>query len=590
MTAVYTFEDIKTDLLNCCYDIAAIAKRNNWQQPARTVESVTKKLKLATFNLVVLGEFKRGKSTLINAILGTDLLPTGVIPLTSVATVIYFSPSPTLRIVYLNGTEQTAPLMDLKEYVTERQNPKNSKQVQLVEIGCASNLLKSGLRIVDTPGIGSVHEHNTQSTYDYLPECDAILFVFSADQPASKAEIEFLKESSTHAVRKFYVLNKTDNLTVSELAESLQFLKDTLKIDRNEPNEIVVFPLSARQAVIAQNTDDCTMLAASNFPKLRDCLEEFIAVEKVNVVVDSANAHLQLALAQMHDLALLQNEASKMPLNTLEQAIDKFRKATQDILREQRDASFVVRGECNQLVQQIDERLKPFIDDVRPLIVKQTSTFFDEHRSEDKTTLIHALRQQLQESIQHAIDKWKHQEEGNVEQTFTDINLRFVAKADYIVERIKQTIAESFGIQISTSFAVEPLTTRSRYYYHVDHPFSLMIEAAPLLLPDFMAKQIIKNRFVEFADDEFSRHAGKLRADFQERIESSALAFLRRFEKETTDSIAEIEKTLSKAVAEKTKTEATSHAEVSYMLQTIELIESIRQQLKAINTSTESPT
>ncbi len=94
------------------------------------------------FNLVILGEFKRGKSTLVNALLGANVLPTGVIPLTSITTVILYGENPQISVLFQDGRREEMELSQLEKYVTERGNPKNKFAVELVEVHFPSPLLK----------------------------------------------------------------------------------------------------------------------------------------------------------------------------------------------------------------------------------------------------------------------------------------------------------------------------------------------------------------------------------------------------------------------------------------------------------------
>ena len=153
---------------------------------------LSEKVAQHAFNLVVAGEFKRGKSTVINALLGADLLPTGVVPLTSVVTRVQYGDTANATVIFDNGTDRAVALDALPNYVTERGNPKNAKGVREVQVAYPAEWLKGRIRLVDTPGIGSVHQHNTEVTYRYLPQADAVIFVASADQPASRAELDFL--------------------------------------------------------------------------------------------------------------------------------------------------------------------------------------------------------------------------------------------------------------------------------------------------------------------------------------------------------------------------------------------------------------
>ncbi len=121
---------------------------------AQALDALRRKFDEHAFHLVVAGEFKRGKSTVINALLGVDLLPTGVVPLTSVVTQLRHEDAPAVHVRFDSGEQRSVPVETLAEYVTERGNPENVKRVNEVVVGFPADWLKGGLRLVDTPGVG----------------------------------------------------------------------------------------------------------------------------------------------------------------------------------------------------------------------------------------------------------------------------------------------------------------------------------------------------------------------------------------------------------------------------------------------------
>ncbi len=139
------------------------------QETRKALMETRAKLAEGAFNLVVLGQFKRGKSTLINALLGEKILPTAIVPLTSVVTILRYGPQLRVEVQYLDERKQEVQLADLPAYITERENPRNQKGVKEVTVFYPSAYLKGGLRIIDTPGAGSVYSHNTDVAYAYLP-------------------------------------------------------------------------------------------------------------------------------------------------------------------------------------------------------------------------------------------------------------------------------------------------------------------------------------------------------------------------------------------------------------------------------------
>ena len=85
-----------------------------------------------------------------------------------------------------------------------------------VEISHPAAILKHGVVLIDTPGIGSTFTHNTEATLNFLPQCDAALFVVSADPPLTEVEAEFLKEVRSRVSRLFFIFNKVDYLNEQE--------------------------------------------------------------------------------------------------------------------------------------------------------------------------------------------------------------------------------------------------------------------------------------------------------------------------------------------------------------------------------------
>ena len=222
--------------------------------PAQRLGELEKRLTQGRFHLAVLGQVKRGKSTLINALLGEDILPSSVVPLTALPTFIRHGDQRSLRVRYtdsrpdtvLNG-EPTKCIEDLgllashlsenrwlqkqlMAFVTEDANPENEKGVLQVEITHPAAILRDVV-LIDTPGIGSTYRHNTEATMNFLPQCDAALFVISADPPITEVEVSFLKEIRSRVAQVFFVLNKVDYLTGAEREMALGFYRTVLTRD-----------------------------------------------------------------------------------------------------------------------------------------------------------------------------------------------------------------------------------------------------------------------------------------------------------------------------------------------------------------------
>ena len=201
------------------------------------------------FNVSVLGEFKRGKSTLINALLGAELMPAGVLPLTAVATEVSYG-EPGATVVRLDGTTEDINLADLADYVTEARNPANVRQVARVEARTPAELLRPGVVLVDTPGIGSVFRHNDEAATRALLEADGAVLLLSADAPLSEAERQLLANLSERQAPTFFVLNRADHLSPAERDEVSRFVTEAVAGELGHKERL--WCVSARAALSAR--------------------------------------------------------------------------------------------------------------------------------------------------------------------------------------------------------------------------------------------------------------------------------------------------------------------------------------------------
>ncbi len=172
---------------------------------------------------------KRGKSSFINALLGAEVLPTGVLPVTAIITEISYGHAPEATIVYARGgLRESVPLDTLADYITEAGNPGNRKDVASVGIPYPTSFLESGIVLIDTPGIGSTRAHNTRTTESYLEHVDAGIVVLSVDPPITEVESQFLRRIKEDIPKLFFILNKTDIASEDESSKITEFLRNEL--------------------------------------------------------------------------------------------------------------------------------------------------------------------------------------------------------------------------------------------------------------------------------------------------------------------------------------------------------------------------
>jgi ribosome biogenesis GTPase A len=168
-----TFAKERDRLRDSLGNLADLADERESPAVAEAARALDKKLVENRSNVVVLGEFKRGKTTFVNALVGAEMLPSAVVPLTSIVTTVAHGEPARARIDYLDGREENVSLSDLARYVTERHDPANQRAVRRAVLSYPSEALRDGVVfLIDTPGVRSVFRHNTEATREFPSEAD----------------------------------------------------------------------------------------------------------------------------------------------------------------------------------------------------------------------------------------------------------------------------------------------------------------------------------------------------------------------------------------------------------------------------------
>ncbi len=272
------------------------------------------------FRLAVLGQFKRGKSSLMNAILGKALLPTGVLPLTSVVTTIKYGPK-AQAIIEKEGLllPKQIEFSQLAEYITEKGNPSNEQKVRRAEIELPLPFLRRGVEFVDTPGVGSSIAANTAATREFLPKCDAALFVTGADAPLNEAELDFLCEVGEAAPQIFFIINKIDAISPSERQEVAEFCAAAVK--KRLGRDLPIFAVSARQGLLAKDEGSEEEYAQSGIKALEEDLAKFLAKRRSKVMLIKLSKKAQDIWQQFLALGVAEDDGLGLELQSFEKIL-----------------------------------------------------------------------------------------------------------------------------------------------------------------------------------------------------------------------------------------------------------------------------
>jgi GTP-binding protein EngB required for normal cell division len=273
------------------------------------------KLESERFHLVVLGEFNHGKSTFVNALLGSDILPTGITPTTASINHVVWSQNQTARAVLTTGESKYLDAGQLKDWVTVAGG--HASEVAYIEVGYPSELLRNHVVLVDTPGVNDLNEQRAEVTYGYVPRADAVVFLLDAGQALKDSEREFLRSRVLESARDrlIFILGKMDMLSPDERTAVLDYVKTGLAKMMPGP---VVFPLSAKDW--ARSKDP-----TSGMPELMAYLERFLARDRAQVILDNAAADAARTAAYLENNLGVRMRAYDLDLGELEQRIAQVR-------------------------------------------------------------------------------------------------------------------------------------------------------------------------------------------------------------------------------------------------------------------------
>jgi GTP-binding protein EngB required for normal cell division len=500
------------------------------QQILERLRELRTRFEEGRLRVAVIGQFKRGKSTLLNALLGASILPTGVTPITAIPTFIEASNSAWVRVAFNNGREPVVttaareiPAL-LERHISEAENPRNRLDVESVAIGVRSTFLDEGIVLVDTPGVGSTFRHNTLTAEAVLTECDAALFVLSADPPITETEVSYLDKVRSLIPKIFFILNKADLLDTNDKSAAQRFLAGVLaeRYSTDPPDRI--FALSAKQGIDAKLTNDVGALASSGLSRLESVLGAELAREKRAILLAAGRQRLISLVSELLFQCDLERKALMTPEEDLKRKAATFETSAVEFESERQRLADLLAIDCKQLLRELDGETDRVWNEARcevHQVVAETTDFSAEPmRSRERitTTLSHYFASALQDSVR----SFQVKLEGRVS------NHR--ARADALINLVYQTAADLMEIPAQlppSEAAFQP--KREPYWVAPEPSISLLGIAGGLVegfFPPTIREKRARARIVAEAEKAALRNVANLDWAMRQNIEDS----FRRFE------------------------------------------------------------
>jgi small GTP-binding protein len=474
------------------------------------------RLAAARLRVLVVGEAKRGKSTLINALLGRDVLPMGVTPLTAVATTVTQGTDEGLDVAFADGRTERHSLSAIEEFGTERGNPDNCRDVATIAVQLDAPILAKGLEIVDTPGTGSVHAHNTAAADDALPTMDAAIFVLTADPPVSAAERDLLSRVHRLSVTTFVVLNKADYADAAGLAEAAEFTERV--VTKVTGQSVSLYPVSARAALSPAGDAGFAHFAA-----------DFTAYLDTGRAADlrrSAAGQLRrIAGAEIDEIALAQR-AAEMRSSDAAGRVAAFTARLAAVQERGTAAADLAAAESKRMLTALNEEAEAERVRLTTRLRATISGLLAGELASASPSEIH--RQGRAALVQQAVDgaeAWRQAQRGKLEDGLASLDGRLTRDLNAELDAVRDAAAELLGLELAVASSQERLAPDRRFFYSVSENVDqaeLLAGAVRRRVPGELGRRLARDHVLGEVDDLAERQIGRARADLQYRLAEAA--------------------------------------------------------------------
>lgn len=498
--------------------LARIAAALNEGSIGADVQQLVTRINEGRFFVACVGQFKRGKSTLLDALVGEPVLPTGVVPVTAVPTVLRYGTTRTARVL-IHTQWLTIEPEDLPQYVSEELNPENARQVAGVEVFLSSPLLAGGMCLVDTPGIGSVFSGNTETTREFVPQIDAAILVVGADPPISGEELALIEAVAVNVDDILVVLNKIDRVSAAERQQASEFAAKVLE-GRLKLPVAQIYEVSALNRLNHSAGDD-------DWNRLVEDLKLLASKSGQSMTHAAAERGIRRFSASLQRSIEERIRALTEPIAHSEQRIVTLRQTVNQAEQSLRDLGALFSAEQMRLSTTLQLRRKEFLKQVLPVAIQD----FRRESNAVATPPGPARRREFMAIAQtvarrHVIP-WLDTEETQAEKLYDEITQRFVNLVNDLLRRISEAQTADFSHLPKSLEAEHGFRTRSRFFFHdmitIAQPASPLLYLIDCVTGALQIRRWVEKDAVNFLEHLLETNAARVQGDVEQRVVESRL-------------------------------------------------------------------
>lgn len=378
--------------------------------------------------MACIGQFKRGKSTVINALVGQSILPTGVVPVTALPTVIRYGDEAAARARLTSGGWRDVPVESVAAYVSEEQNPDNTKGVEAIEVFVPNPLLADGLCLVDTPGLGSVFEWNAAATRAFVPHIDTAIVVLGTDPPLGLEELDLVTDVPRHTAEMIFILNKADRYSEAERRDAATFAERVLSRRLSRRVGPLLNISALQQVEHGDEGHDWAQLAQ----QLRRLCRESSTTLVEHARTRGTKRLMDQCLGEIREAA----DSLQRPLAESERRLERLRSTVGDAAHQSLRLGHMLTAEQEQVDRFLEAQRIAFENRARPLaeadLTHRVRRVADAWGPRARR---HALDMAQQTAREH-IEPWLREQQAITEEKYRELANQFVETANGFLVRL----------------------------------------------------------------------------------------------------------------------------------------------------------
>jgi predicted GTPase len=424
--------------------LVALARQLEAAAVAADADRMAARLLEGRFYVACVGQFKRGKSSLLNALVGQPVLPVGVPPVTAAITILRYGIEPHALVRFSETVDRLIRPDEVASYVSEARNSKNQMKVSAVEVWLPSPLLQGGLCLVDTPGVGSVLAANTDVTHAFLPHIDAAIVVLGGDPPISAEEIALVEAIAPTVDHLIFVQNKADRLSEADRAEAARFTRGVLGERLGRPVDRLI-EVSATDRLSDRVTFDWVVLQQA---LVRLSSESASVLGMARRRERTRLVERLLAEIDARERALIE------PFEDAEQRLADLRQGIDAADRAMRDFGQLLSVQQQELARTFEVERAAFVAAAMPRARGQLAAACRDLRGRAGHRRAQ-LMQRAGEIARDLVGDWIEQIEPEAGRLYTEAMARFVMLANDLLARLRRAGEPGAADPTETSFELE---------------------------------------------------------------------------------------------------------------------------------------